>query len=72
MCDLINSFHNITHNCDNDLLVVKDTCQVICLMSIVKTLDACYFELFNTGLLDQLKDIIKWCYYKKYEVSSGH
>jgi hypothetical protein len=23
-----------------------------------------YFELFNTASLDQMKDIIKWCYYR--------
>ena len=28
-------------------------------MSIAKALDMCYFELFNTALLDQMKDIIK-------------
>ena len=71
-CDLISLAHNITYNCDNDIEVVKDTCQVICLMTIVKTLDACYFDLFKTGLLDQLKSIIKWCYYKKYEGGAGH
>ena len=39
-------------------------------MSIAKALDMCYFELFDTALLDHMKDIIKWCYYQKYE--RGH
>ena len=29
-------------------------------MSIAKALDMCYFELFDTVLLDHMKDIIKW------------
>ena len=70
-CDLIELFKNITHNCDNDLEVVKDECQVICILSIVNALNLCNNQLYNTGLLDQLKAIVKWCYYKKYEFM-GH
>ena len=69
-CNVLELFNNVTSNCDNDIEVVKDECKIICLMSIVKALDMCYFELFNTALLDQMKDIIKWCYYQKYE--PGH
>jgi hypothetical protein len=69
-CNVLELFNNVTSNCDNDIEVVKDDCKIICLMSIAKALDMCYFELFNTALLDQMKDIIKWCYYQKYE--PGH
>ena len=49
---MLELFNNITSNCDNDIVVVKDECKIICLMSIAKALDMCYFELFNTALLD--------------------
>ena len=65
--DLIGFAKNISHNCENDISVVKDNCKIICLMTIMKGLDECYFSLFDTGLLDNLKQIIKWCYYKKVE-----
>jgi hypothetical protein len=70
-CDLMGLFTNITHNCANDLEVVKDECHVICLISIVNALNLCYNQLYHTGLLDQLKEVVKWCYYQKYE-SMGH
>ena len=59
-------------SCNNGIEVVKDECKIICLMSIAKALDTSmsYFELFDTVLLDQMKGIIKWCYYQKYE--PGH
>ena len=69
MCDILQLFQNITNNCDNDMEIIEDNCKVICMVSIVKALDLCYFEIMNTGLLDNLKEIIKFCYYKKYE---GH
>ena len=68
MCDLPELYKNITNNCDVDLEVVKDQCKVICMLAISKALTICYFDLFNTGLLDQMKDIIKFCYYKKSEI----
>ena len=70
-CNVLELFNNVTSNCNNDIEVVKDECKIICLMSIAKALDMCYFELFNTALLDQMKDIIKWCYYQKYEPRHG-
>ena len=69
MCDILQLFQNITNNCDNDMAIIEDNCKVICMVSIVKALDLCYFEILDTGLLDNLKEIIKFCYYKKYE---GH
>ena len=65
-CNVLELFTNVTSNCGNDIEVVKDECKIICLMSIakaLKALDMCYFELFNTVLLDQIKNITKWCYY---------
>lgn len=61
--------HNITNNCENDIEVIKDSCKVICLTTIIKALDMCYFQMLETGLINQMKDIIKFCYYKKFE---GH
>jgi hypothetical protein len=66
-CNVLELFNNVTSNCDSDIKVVKDECKIICLMSIAKALDMYYFELFIAALLDQMKDIIKWCYYQKYE-----
>lgn len=69
MCDFKEILQNITHNCDEDMEIIKDNCKVICLMSIVKALNLCYFQMLNTGLMEQMKEIIKYCYYKKNE---GH
>lgn len=68
-CNFKEIINNITNNCSNDLEVIKDSCKVICLSSIVKALNYCYFQMLDTGLMDQLKDVIKYCYYKKNE---GH
>ena len=68
-CDFKEIIHNITNNCDNDLEVIKDTCKVICLSTIVKALNFCYFQMLDTGLMEQMKDVIKYCYYEKY---GGH
>jgi len=71
-CDFKDIINNITKNCDNDMEVIKDTCKVICMSSIVKALDMCYFQMLQTGLIEQMRDIIKFCYYKKYESTEGH
>ena len=71
-CDIIDLFKNITNNCENDIEIIKDNCNIICLITITKALNICYIELLNTGLLDQFKSIIKWCMYKKYEIINTH
>ena len=71
-CDFKDIINNITKNCENDIDVIKDTCKVICMSSIVKALDMCYFQMLQTGLIEQMRDIIKFCYYKKYESTEGH
>ena len=71
-CEFNDIIHNITNNCDNDLQIVKDTCKVICMSSIVKALNYCYFEMLDTGLIEQMKDVIKFCYYKKNEIPDSH
>jgi hypothetical protein len=38
-CNVLELFNNVTSNCDNDIEVVKDDCEIICLMSIAKALD---------------------------------
>jgi hypothetical protein len=66
-CDLLSVFENITNNCSNDLQVARDQCAIVCVISIMKGIDLCGGYLFNTGLLTQLKDLVKWCVYKKYD-----
>ena len=68
-CDLLSVFENITNNCSNDLQVARDQCEILCIISIMKGIDLCSGYLFDAGLLTQLKDLVKWCVYKKYE---GH
>ena len=68
-CDILEVFQNITNNCSNDLLIAQDQCKVICIISIMKGIELCSDYLFETGLLNQLKDLIKYCVYKKYEVA---
>ena len=66
-CDILSVFSNITNNCSNDILIARDQCEVICIISIMKGIELCSDYLFETGLLNQLKDLIKYCVYKKYE-----
>ena len=66
-CDILSVFQNITNNCSNDILIARDECKVICIISIMKGIELCSDYLFETGLLNQLKDLIKYCVYKKYE-----
>tara|TARA_R110001599_G_scaffold98866_1_gene253856 strand:- start:67 stop:273 length:207 start_codon:yes stop_codon:yes gene_type:complete len=61
-CDLKGILNNITHNCETDIEIVKDNCKVICLISITKALNMCYFQMMETGLLEQMKEILKYCY----------
>ena len=68
-CDILEVFQNITNNCSNDILIAQDECKVICIISIMKGIEMCSDYLFETGLLNQLKDLIKYCVYKKYEVA---
>ena len=68
-CDILSIFQNITNNCSNDILIAQDQCKVICIISIMKGIELCSDYLFETGLLNQLKDLIKYCVYKKYEVA---
>ena len=67
-CDLISIFQNITTNCSNDIEVARDECKVICIISIMKGIKVCSEYLFDSGLLDQLKDLVKHCVYKRYMV----
>ena len=66
-CKIIELFHNISNTCTNDISVARDECKVICIISVMKGIEICSKQLFNVGLLDQLKDLIKYCVYKKYE-----
>ena len=66
-CNIIEVFHNISTTCSNDIDFARDECQLFCIISVMKGIEVCSKELFNVGLLEQLKDLIKWCVYKKYE-----
>jgi hypothetical protein len=68
-CDVLSIFHNTTTNCSNDIEVARDECKVICIISIMKGIKVCSEYLFDSGLLDQLKDLVKHCVYKRYMVS---
>ena len=58
--NVLELYNNVESNCDNDIEVVKDEYKIICLMSIAKALYMCYFESFNTSLLDKMeKDQIR-------------
>ena len=57
---------NINHNCDNDISVIEDECQVICLTNILVLINECMNFLIQTGLKNEMESIIKWCYYEKY------
>jgi len=64
-CDIVSVFQNITDNCDNDYHVAEDECKVICIISIMKGINMCSDYLFETGLLTQLKNLVKHCIYNK-------
>ena len=38
-CDLLSIFHNISTNCSNDIEVARDECKVICIISIMKSIE---------------------------------
>ena len=63
-CNLADAINNITETCDME--VIKDNCKVLCLISINHVLVNCYFQIFQTGLLENMKNIIKYCYWKKF------
>ena len=67
-CDLLSIFHNITTNCSNDIEVARDECKVICIISIMKDIEMCSKYLFDLGLLNQLKDLVQHCVYKRYTI----
>ena len=72
-CDILDVFHNITNNCNNDIQIARDECLTICMISVMKGIDICSNYLYDTGLLDQLKNLIKWCVISKYSVNAdGH
>ena len=67
-CDLLSIFHNISTNCSNDIEVARDECKLICIISIMKGIEVCSEYLFDSGLLNQLKDLVQYCVYKSYAV----
>jgi len=64
-CDIVGVFKNITENCSNDLEIAQDECKLLCIISVMKGVNMCNRYLFETGLLTQLKDLIKHCIYNK-------
>ena len=66
-CNILEVFQNISNNCSNDISIAEDQCKVICIISVMKGVEMCSSYLFETGLLDQLKELVKYCVYKKYE-----
>tara|TARA_R110002051_G_scaffold217581_1_gene281620 strand:- start:25 stop:249 length:225 start_codon:yes stop_codon:yes gene_type:complete len=71
-CNIIGVFHNISKTCTNDIEFARDQCQLFCMISIMNGIEMCSKELYNVGLLEQLKELIKWCVYKKYEDINPH
>ena len=71
-CDIVNVFQNITNNCSDDISVAEDQCKLFCIISVMKGIDMCSGYLFEAGLLTQMKDLIKYCVYKKYALPDGH
>ena len=71
-CNIIGVFHNISNTCTNDIEFARDECKLFCMISIMNGIELCSKELFNVGLLEQLKGLIKWCVYKKYEDINPH
>ena len=70
-CDIVNVFQNITKNCSDDISVAEDQCKLFCIISVMKGIDVCSEYLFEAGLT-QMKDLIKYCVYEKYESPDGH
>jgi hypothetical protein len=67
-CDLLSIFHNISTNCSNDIEVARDECKLVCIISIMEGTEVCSKYLFDSGLLNQLKDLVQYCVYKSYAV----
>ena len=71
-CDIVDIFKNITNNCSEDISIAEDECKLICIISVMKGIDMCSSYLFEAGLLSQLKELVKYCVYKKYATPDGH
>ena len=71
-CDIVSVFQNITNNCSDDISVAEDQCKLFCIISVMKGIDMCSGYLFESGLLSQMKELIKYCVYKKYASHDGH
>ena len=71
-CDIVSIFQNITNNCSDDISVAEDQCKLFCIISVMKGIDMCSGYLFESGLLSQMKELIKYCVYKKYASPDGH
>ena len=71
-CDIVSVFQNITNNCSDDMSIAEDQCKLFCIISVMKGIDMCSGYLFEAGLLSQMKDLIKYCVYKKYGSHDGH
>ena len=71
-CDIVDVFENITNNCSEDISIAEDECKLVCIISVMKGIDMCANYLFEAGLLSQLKDLVKYCVYKRYETPEGH
>ena len=71
-CDIVSIFQNITNNCSDDISIAEDQCKLFCIISVMKGIDMCSGYLFESGLLSQMKELIKYCVYKKYASPDGH
>ena len=71
-CDIVDVFQNITNNCSEDISFAEDECKLVCIISVMKGIDMCSRYLFEAGLLSQLKELVKFCVYKKYATPDGH
>ena len=62
-----NYIDNVNDICGNDIAVVKDECNIICMTSIMILINHCLNFLKVINIETELEQIIEWCYYKKVE-----
>ena len=69
-CDNFTGYvNNLNDFCGDDIDIVKEDCNILCMLSIMVILNECVDFLIFTDKKSELKSVIKWCYYKKTEMN---
>ena len=75
-CNFTQHIQEMNNICGNDIEIVRDECNIICMTQIMVVINSCldFLKLINIDV--ELENIIKWCYFQKVEsgeyLGNGH